>query len=65
MNRKIAHITIDGEPLCNHEWLMREAGVTCGHRSITAAKTARANVWKIVSAHRTRVVTGHCPASIN
>ena len=65
MKSKIAHITINGKPLCEDEWLMRKAGVTCGHRSITAAKAARASVWKIVAAHTTRVVTGRCPLSLS
>ena len=62
MRAKLAHITVDGTPLCLKPDLMIRAGVDCGHNSIADATKARREIWRHVEWSRTKVVVGICPA---
>lgn len=75
--RKVAHITIAGEPFCG--WLNCQAGqdkaataakaldvdpsdVTCGHRTLTHARTVAAALRPLFRRGAVAVVPGDCPA---
>ena len=63
---KPAHLTVEGRPLCVCEGhiggLMHKHHLTCGYRSLAAAKRAKTELQKY--RHSVRVVPGHCPASL-
>lgn len=64
--KKPAHITIEGRPLCTCEMhpagLIYRLGLTCSFRSIADARRAKAEIQK--HRHSVKVVPGPCPATL-